>query len=340
MDAIFGFFDTLMTPIYAAISGVLVAFHTLWSPVLGSEGGWTWVLSIMCLTVVIRTLLIPLFVKQIRSSRNMMHVQPKLKALQEKYGHDRERLGQETMKLYREEGVNPMASCFPLLLQMPILIGLYRVLSEAAFGRPLGYFLENNLSLVDSLANAEIFGARISDRFWPIESWGPVQTVALVLILAMTALLFFTQREMMQKNMSAEAMTGPMGQTQKMMLYGMPVMFAFFGVSIPIGVLVYWTTSNAWTMGQQFLLMRNNPTPGSPAYADWEDRMRAKGKDPEYESAKRSGRKVEKPAPKHAGTATKVKRGAAEPEAVEGPAEAPRVQRQQPRRQTRSNRRR
>ena len=132
-----GFWDFLnwaMWPLYAAVSGILVGAYRIWSPLVGADSGWTWVLSIVSLTVVIRTLLIPLFVKQINSARNMQLIQPKLKALQQKYGSDRQRLGQETMKLYQEEGVNPASSCLPLLLQMPIFIALFNVLNGVARG--------------------------------------------------------------------------------------------------------------------------------------------------------------------------------------------------------------
>ena len=96
------------------------------------DGGAAWALSIIGLTLVIRAALIPLFVKQIKSSRNMQLIQPKVKELQKKYGHDRERLAQETMKLYKDTGTNPFASCLPILLQMPIFFALFRLLDQAA----------------------------------------------------------------------------------------------------------------------------------------------------------------------------------------------------------------
>src|SRR5690242_5012165 len=117
-----------MTPLYYAISAVLIAWHKVLTTVLDPAGGLAWALSIIGLTLVIRAALIPLFVKQIKSSRNMQLIQPKVKELQKKYGHDRERLAQETMALYRETGTNPFASCLPILLQMPIFLALFRLL--------------------------------------------------------------------------------------------------------------------------------------------------------------------------------------------------------------------
>ena len=157
--------SAIMQPLYWVVSGILVLAYHIFSPVLGADSGWTWVLSIMFLTVVIRIALIPLFVKQIKSSRNMQLLQPKVRELQKKHGHDREKLGQETMKLYRENNANPLSSCLPLLLQIPIFLALFRVLDGAARGIPRGHWLEVNPDLLDSLNQATIFGARISDTF-------------------------------------------------------------------------------------------------------------------------------------------------------------------------------
>src|SRR6188472_1909766 len=121
-----------MQPLYYVISVVLVSWHKVWSQVLPPESGAAWALSIVGLTLVIRAALIPLFVKQIKSSRNMQMLQPKVKELQKKYGHDRERLAQETMALYRETKTNPFSSCLPLLLQMPIFLALFRLIDHAS----------------------------------------------------------------------------------------------------------------------------------------------------------------------------------------------------------------
>lgn len=295
-DGILKFLDVIMQPLYWAISGILVGVHSLLSTFMDPDGGLTWVLSIMSLTIVIRSLLIPLFVRQIRSSRAMQMLGPKQKELQEKYGHDREKLGQETMKLFKEEGVSPTASCLPLVLQMPILIGLYNVLSYTSHGTALGSFFVDNPALVTSLNQATLFGARLSATFLPMTSLGPTQIFAGILVIGMVATLFVTQLQLMRKNMPPEALTGPMAQQQKTMLYIFPFMYLFMGLNIPVGVLVYWLTSNLWTLGQQYILIHNNPAPNTPAYVDWADRMRAKGIDPEELARKRAGRGRKAPA--------------------------------------------
>ncbi|MCC6495143.1 MAG: membrane protein insertase YidC [Propionibacteriaceae bacterium] len=349
-DDFLNMLGALMTPLYWAVSGILVGFHSLLSTFMDPDSGWTWTLSIVLLTMVIRTALIPLFVRQINSARNMQLIQPKAKALNEKYGHDRERLGQETMKLYKEEGVNPMASCLPLLLQMPIFLALFYVLNSVSGGHALGYFFEQNPHLVTSLQNATIFGAPISARFLPMDAgFGPTQIVTLTLIVLMTGILFITQLQLMRKNMPPEALTGTMAQQQKMMLYMFPAIYAIGGVSIPIGVLIYWLTTNLWTMGQQYILIHNNPAPGTPAYVDWEDRMRAKGLDPDAIAAKRRGsRKTSEAGDYDPTKVARQNRGAAAP-APSGSTESPAavdtpgvqrqvIQRQQPRKNTRAAR--
>jgi YidC/Oxa1 family membrane protein insertase len=141
-----------------------------------------------------------------------------------------------------------------------------------------------------------VFGAGLAGRFFPISPFGATQITALVLMIAMTGVLFMTQLQLMSRNMPPEAMTGQFAQTQKMMLYLFPVMYLVGGVSIPIGVLVYWLTSNLWTLGQQYLLMHNNPTPNTPAYIDWEERMIRKGKDPKMIQAERIAKRQKRPA--------------------------------------------
>ena len=254
----------IMTPLYWITSVVLSGFHRVFGTVFGDDSGAAWALSIIGLTVVIRAALIPLFVKQIKSSRNMQLLQPRVRELQKKYGHDREKLAQEQMALYKETGTNPFASCLPLILQMPIFLALFRLIDLAANGERRGVLTTKQ---VDSLRDAKIFGARIADTFTGAsgDSALEVRLLAAVLVVAMTATTFLTQRQLMTKNMPADALTGPYAQQQKILLYVLPVVFAVGGIAFPIGVILYWTTSNLWTMGQQFVVIRHNPVPGTPA---------------------------------------------------------------------------
>jgi YidC/Oxa1 family membrane protein insertase len=301
----------IVAPLYFAISAVLIGWHNVWSQVLPADSGAAWVLSIIGLTLVIRAALIPLFVKQIKSSRNMQLIQPKVKELQKKHGHDRERLAQETMKLYKDSGTNPFASCLPILLQMPIFFTLFSLLNNAAKGEPKGILTNED---AEQFGAAELFGTvKISDTFLKADGHVPTMALAAFLVLAMTATTFLTQRQLMSKNMPKDALTGPYAQQQKLLLYVLPVVFAVGGIAFPIGVLFYWTTSNLWTMGQQFYVIRNNPAPGTEAARAKEERDKKK-------------------ALKHGGVA--VAEEAPEPELEKRPA-----QRQQPQRQSRSQRR-
>ena len=277
-----GFFGQIghfiMTPLYYLVSAVLVGWHKVWGVVLNNpSGGAAWALSIIGLTLVIRAALIPLFVKQIKSSRNMQLIQPKVKELQKKYGHDREKLAAETMALYKETGTNPFASCLPILIQMPIFLALFRLIDKAAKNQTGNGFLSD--SLAKNFGQSKLFGQiPVSASFTSPDGHMSVQIVAAILVVAMTATTFLTQRQLMSKNMPADALSGPYAQQQKLLLYVLPLVFAIGGIAFPIGVLLYWTTSNLWTMCQQFYVIRNNPAPGTPAAKAKADRDAAKAR--------------------------------------------------------------
>jgi YidC/Oxa1 family membrane protein insertase len=256
-------FSFILEPLYYLISVVLVTWHSVLSPVFGADNGVTWALSIIGLTLVVRAALIPLFVKQIKSSRNMQLLQPRVKELQKKYGHDRERLAQETMSLYRETKTNPFASCLPLIVQIPIFISLFRLLDLAAKkGEGHGVLTPK---LARSFAEAPIFGGKLSSSFINDGGHTSIKIVAAILVVVMVSTTFLTQRQLMSKNMPADALSGPYAQQQKMLLYILPFTFVLSGPFFPIGVIFYWTTSNIWTMGQQFYVIRNNPAPNTEA---------------------------------------------------------------------------
>ena len=293
--------SAIMTPLYYAVSGILLVWHKIFSSIgLDPHSGWTWALSIIGLTITIRTLLIPLFVKQIKSSRNMQLLQPQIKALQQKYKHDRERLTQEQMKLWKETGTNPFASCLPLILQMPIFFALFRVIDHASKYKPSdGAFKKGFMDSSDalSLSSAKLLGARIADTFVNTElTETRILTMSLVIIMCITQ--FTTQRQLMSKNMPADAMTGQYAQQQKLLLYILPIVFAVGGVAFPLGVLFYWTTSNFWTMGQQFYVIRNNPAPGTPAFKAKQERDAKHGKTVAEDPLKPVEEEAPKPPPR------------------------------------------
>jgi len=271
------------------VSWILVQFHALFT-FLGMDpaSGWTWTFSIVGLVIVIRILLIPLFVKQIKAQRNLQIIQPKIKEIQKKYSGDRERQSQEMMKVYKETGTNPLASCLPILLQAPIFFALFRVLqgiamyntSDPGYTAPGVFAWDQYASLLPQAHEASIFGVPLYGYFMgadevAADGFNPLNTriLSLILIILMTATTFLTQRQLIVKNSAPD---NPMVKQQKILLYVFPIIFAVGGINFPIGVLVYWLTTNLWTMGQQFYVIRNNPQPGTPAYDAWEARKAAK----------------------------------------------------------------
>jgi YidC/Oxa1 family membrane protein insertase len=229
------------------------------------------------LVILIRICLIPLFVKQIKSTRNMQALQPKMKAIQERYKNDRQRQSEEMMKLYKETGTNPLSSCLPILAQSPFFFALYHVLSKIASGDEIGVL---NKDLVNSAREAHIFGAPIAAKFMDdpakVEalnaSLTDVRIVTAIMIILMSASQFYTQRQLMQKNVDLTVKT-PYMQQQKMLMYIFPLIFAVMGINFPVGVLVYWLTTNVWTMGQQMYVINQNPTPGSKAQDHYLQRL-------------------------------------------------------------------
>ena len=246
------------------VSWILVFFHDLTSVPFGKDSGWAWGLAIVALVILIRIILIPLFVKQIRSQRNLQIIQPQVKEIQKKYAGDRERQSQELMKLYKDTGTNPLASCLPILAQAPIFFALFSVLNGLAQSKTRGVL---TVELMESARNAKILGAPLYGTLVRRnETVDPTSTlwVTILLIILMTVTTFLTQRQLIVKN---TAPGNPMVQQQKILLYVFPVIFAVTGINFPVGVLLYWFTTNVWTMGQQFYVIRNSPQPDTPAYA-------------------------------------------------------------------------
>jgi YidC/Oxa1 family membrane protein insertase len=168
---------------------------------------------------------------------------------------------QETMALYKESGTNPFASCLPILLQSPVFFALFRVLNGIPQHKTIGPL---NATLVEQADQAKLFGAQLSDTFTHANTTA-TRILTVVLIILMSLSTFTTQRQLMTKNMPASALDNPFARQQKMLLYVLPLFFAISGVNFPIGVLVYWLTTNLWSMGQQFYVIRRMPAPGSEA---------------------------------------------------------------------------
>jgi YidC/Oxa1 family membrane protein insertase len=264
-------------PFYEAIAWLVVHLHSLLGPVFGSDSGAAWALSIVLLTVAMRLLLFPLFVKQIKNQRAMTALQPKMKELQAKYKNDKEKLNQEMMALWREAGANPLAGCLPIIVQIPVFFALFRVLNSFKPSKcPSGSVAQACFSshygiserLVRSAANAKVFGVPISAAFNSSKhtlsllhaSVSSTKVLTVVLIVLMGATTFLTQRQLLARNSATGS--SQMAQQQKVLLYLLPLTFAIFGYRFPLGVLLYWLTTNVWSMGQQAIVIRRMDAPG------------------------------------------------------------------------------
>jgi YidC/Oxa1 family membrane protein insertase len=278
-------FDVLATP----VGQLLALIHRGLSTFLIPSSGPAWALSIVLLTVTVRLLLFPLFVKQIKSQRRMQELAPKVKELQKLHKGDRETLNVEMMKLYKENNANPISGCLPLLLQLPVFFALFTVIrnfktdADASFGLTAEQLREG--------AVAQVFGAPISAAFNSpasvLDDLGAealtVRLVAALMVIGMGASTFWTQRQLMNR----AGTTDPQQvMVQKLLLYVLPLSFAVSGVFFPIGVLLYWLTTNVWSMGQQAWVIKRmppvnlTPSKGTPPASDKDkDKDKAAAKD-------------------------------------------------------------
>jgi YidC/Oxa1 family membrane protein insertase len=285
---------TILWPLKWAVEFILVSFHWLFTNLgMNPDAGITWVLAIAGLVVVVRAALIPVFVRQIKSQRKMLEIAPELKKIQDKYKgkkdqYSREAMSRETMALYSKHGTNPLSSCLPLLLQMPIFFALFSVLNDVALKKGAAGVGPMSEELAQSFYNASLFGvASLHTTFIEAMNSNPpqftVMIIAMTMVVLMTASQFITQLQIVSKNMSEETKASPAFRQQRILLYILPIVFAVSGVAFPLGVMFYWLVSNFWTMGQQFIVIRNMPTPGSQAAKDREERLARKGKLPKAE---------------------------------------------------------
>jgi YidC/Oxa1 family membrane protein insertase len=297
---------TILWPLKWAVEFILVSFHWLFTTLgMNPDAGITWVLAIAGLVVVVRAALIPVFVRQIKSQRKMLEIAPELKKIQDKYKgkkdqYSREAMSRETMALYSKHGTNPLSSCLPLLLQMPIFFALFSVLNDVALKKGAAGVGPMNEELAQSFYNASLFGvASLHTTFIEAMNSNPpqftVMIIAMTMVVLMTASQFITQLQIVSKNMSEETKASPAFRQQRILLYILPIVFAVSGVAFPLGVMFYWLVSNFWTMGQQFIVIRNMPTPGSQAAKDREERLARKGKLPKAEEVEAAPEEPKQP---------------------------------------------
>ncbi|MDP9981791.1 YidC/Oxa1 family membrane protein insertase [Pseudarthrobacter oxydans] len=255
----------LLYPFQWLVSAIMVGLHDGLSALgMPAASGWTWTLSIIGLVLVIRAALIPVALRQVKAQRRMRRLQPELRKLQEKYKGrtdplSRQAMVQEQMALYKQHGTNPLSACLPLLIQVPFFFALFTVLSgittAAISGKGIGAMSPEQVVQFDE---SSIFGAPLSASMLHGTPGGgnvvAVWILSVGMILAMTAAQFITQKHIMAGTVPAESPADPFMRQQKAVLYALPIVFGIGGIVFPIGVLIYWTTTNLWTMVQQFVL--------------------------------------------------------------------------------------
>src|SRR5580692_2703582 len=235
--------------------------HTALGAVFGPNTGLAWGLSIAFVVILIRLLLVPLFVKQVHAQRKMAQHAPQLQELRKKYKNDKQRLNEETMKFYKENGVNPLAGCLPMIPQMIIFFSLFYVLRAIADWHPgvkPAYGL--TVPVLESAQRATIFGVHLYDKLLfshqSVSLHVAIVIVLTVIVSASTTFMTVRQsakRGLMQTNVDPD---NPMAATQKYMMYIVPF-FSLTGLYWQYGLVLYWVTTNLWTLGQQFFMFRN-----------------------------------------------------------------------------------
>jgi YidC/Oxa1 family membrane protein insertase len=247
--------------IYYPVSFILWCWHRVFGFVFGPDNAIAWILGIVFLTFTVRGIMFKPFVKQVRSMRKMQDFAPEIKKLQKKYANDRQRQAQEMQRLQREHGVNPLGSCLPLLLQIPVFIGLNWVLRNFQAGKQSNYFFDQ--AGVTSYVNAKIFGVNLGDAINHLSMVGgpagqsgwhwEVAPVAVPLMIVASVATHFTARHSVARQNPASA-TAQTAMMNKLTLYIFPAGVLVFGAFFPIGLLIYWLSNNMWTLGQQRLV--------------------------------------------------------------------------------------
>ncbi|HEY6792611.1 MAG TPA: membrane protein insertase YidC [Trebonia sp.] len=257
---------SILNPLYDAIAWVIMRIHAILSVPFGADSGLAWGLSIVLLVILLRLVMLPLFVKQVRAQQRMQQHMPQLQELRKKYKNDKQKLNEETMKYYKENGVNPLSGCLPLIAQFPVFISLFSVLRAIADwkkGQVPVYGL--TVPVVTSALHAKIFGVPLAATFLHGNTPWHLRIIIFASVLISCATTYMTMRQSMKRGMMQQGPVdpdNPMAQSQKMMVYIAPF-FALSGLYWAYGLVIYWVTNNLWTFGQQYFLFRNLPVVGS-----------------------------------------------------------------------------
>jgi YidC/Oxa1 family membrane protein insertase len=263
---------SILNPLFEAVAWVMMQIHAGLSHPFGAASGVTWLLSIVLLVVLMRLIMVPLFIKQRNSMQKMQSHMPQLQEIRKRYKNDKQRLNEETMKFYKENGINPLGGCLPLIAQLPVFWALFNVLKAIADWTP-GHVPSYGLTVpvVESARQAHVFGVSLADTFLrplPGESLTS-RLVIVVFVLVSAGTTFLTMRQSQKRGMMNQTPADPdqpgaaaAQAMSKNMMYIAPF-FALTGLYWQFGLVIYWVTTNLWTLGQQHFLFRKLPVVGS-----------------------------------------------------------------------------
>jgi YidC/Oxa1 family membrane protein insertase len=263
---------SILNPLFEAVAWVMMQIHAGVSHLFGPSSGVTWALSIILLVVLMRLIMVPLFIKQRNSMQKMQSHMPQLAELRKKYKNDKQRLNEETMKFYKENGINPLGGCLPLLAQLPVFWALFNVLKAIADWTP-GHTPSYGMTVpfVESAHSARIFGIALYDQFLhpAVGESSTSRYLIVVFVLVSAATTFLTMRQSQKRGMMNPSQPDPdqpgaaaAQAMSKNMMYIAPF-FALTGLYWQFGLVLYWVTTNVWTLGQQHFLFRSLPVVGS-----------------------------------------------------------------------------
>ena len=248
--------------IYYPVSFILWCWHWVFGKVFGESSGFAWALAVIFLVFTLRAILFKPFVGQVRSMRKMQEFAPEMQKIKKKFPNDRQRQAQEMQKLQSEHGVNPLGGCLPMLVQIPVFIGLFHVLRSFKPGWGEVYFFDKQG--VDSFVNAKLFGTNLSTFItMPADQLATYGTERLNVILLSVPLMIvasiathFTARHSVARQ-NASALDNPQTAIMnKLTLWVFPLGVLAGGFFFPVAILLYWLSNNAWTLGQQHFVYK------------------------------------------------------------------------------------
>jgi YidC/Oxa1 family membrane protein insertase len=245
--------------VYYPVSAILWFWHKAFGYVFGADNGFAWTLSVVFLVFTLRALLYKPFVTQVRSMRKMQEFAPEVQKLKKKYGNDKQKMAAEMQKLQGEHGVNPLGGCLPILVQVPVFIGLFHVLREFRPGKTENYVFDQ--AGVESFNAASLFGAKLGAAIHPYAGgatladynvdWLTQLLPTIPLAIAAAIFTHITARHSVERQTAAQAANPQAAIMNKLMLWVFPIGAVAGSPFLPLAILIYWVANNLWTLGQQ-----------------------------------------------------------------------------------------